>query len=507
VNIEQCMQACISMDECVFVDFELSLAAVTGFCRLLSNCLEVHDCQGASVITFKKILKPSFNCPQWMMSCPTAPVLTTECMTRELYDEAAQSITDLFATLNKICTASECDEADLGGCILRMAGHDFMDFNSTGDGNGGADACTDMDDEDNGGLPECLFRGEFDGKVSLNDAYELFCDQISLADFIVIAAEAVMGHMADGAAKELLKEGLKGSFRFGRTTAFEGCEFAVGALPNPAHSCAAVDDVFVQKMGLTWTLSAALMGVHTLGRAALENSGFDGWWTTPDRARRFGNGYFINMYAAGWCQEVNVNQCSDEAEAGGECHKKHQWKRCDVEHVELGQGHEMMLDSDLCLAYLDQRGGDGSLQAGQDNCCAWVHSNVYVNASISPGDFDMSGVISMNDHRFCNVECGSIVNETSGATYDCGVDSFGQAVREKKACCAHAHGAPDCRTPGLGEARGPGGPAAEDVRRFAENELYWIDAFLVAWRKATENGFEATLRPLGDCHGSRPQGP
>jgi len=498
--MEQCMEACTNMEECVFADFELSLSAVTGYCRLLKTCIEEHDCVGASVITFKKILKPSFNSPQWMMSCPTAPVMTTACMTGELYDEAVQSIKDLFATVDKTCTSEQCHEADLGGCILRMAGHDFMDFNGTGDGKGGADACTDMDDPDNAGLPECLFRGEFDGRVSLNDAYELFCDKISLADFVVIAAEAVMQDMADGEAKGLFEAGFKENFRFGRTTAFEGCEFSEGVLPNPDNSCDAVDDVFVQNMGLNWTLSAALMGVHTLGRAAPENSGFDGWWTTPERARRFGNGYYVNFYAGGWCPELNVNECSDEAEAAGECHKKNQWKRCDVHHVELGQAHEMMLNTDLCLAYLDQAGGDDALKAGQDSCCAWVHSNVYVNASVNPGDFDMTAIIATNDNYFCNIECGSIVNETTGATYDCGGDSRAQSVREKNACCAFADGAKDCRTPGLGEARGPGGPAAEDVRLFADDELYWASTFLVAWTKAVENGFEASLKTLGHCH-------
>lgn len=68
-----------------------------------------------------------------------------------------------------------------------MAGHDFMDF---ADGQGGADACTDMEDPENAGLPACLISGEHG--ASMQEIYQSFCQQVSLADFMVIAAEAVI---------------------------------------------------------------------------------------------------------------------------------------------------------------------------------------------------------------------------------------------------------------------------------------------------------------------------
>ena len=30
------------------------------------------------------------------------------------------------------------------------------------------------------------------------------------------------------------------------------------------------------------------MGVHTLGRAKVENSGYHGWWSDPENSRRLG---------------------------------------------------------------------------------------------------------------------------------------------------------------------------------------------------------------------------
>jgi len=499
VTVHECMEACSSRDGCSFADFEPSLVGEKGFCRVLTSCDETHSCSGNSVVIFQKVRQGSFDSPQWMMTCPSpkVPVLTTHCMTEMQYDLAVQSVKDLFAQLDKTCTADACQEADFGGCILRMAGHDLMDFNGTGDGRGGSDACTDMDDADNAGLPECLFRGEFDGLVSLNDAYQLFCDQISLADFIVIAAEAVMQHLAFGETKPAFEQGFKNNFRFGRTTAFEGCEFAEGVLPSPADSCVAVERVFLDNMGLNWEESAALMGVHTLGRAELKHSGYDGWWTTPENSRRFDNSYFVNMLAGGWCEELNVNGCDAEGLSAGECVEKHQWKRCDKGMVESGLAHEMMLNSDLCLAYLDQEGGDGQLRAGEDHCCAWVHTNVAKNARINRGDFDVSGVIRNNGNLFCNQACNQPLADGSGL-YECGKDSRGQSVLESEACCALGEGAPDCRTNGLSDARGPGGPAVESVRRFAEDELFWALTFVDVWKKVTENGFSG-LKSLGSC--------
>lgn len=58
------------------------------------------------------------------------------------------------------------------------------------DSNGGSDGCVNFEDPDNKGLAECI------AEFQLVDAYEPRCDEVSLADFIVIAAEAAMGRTA-----------------------------------------------------------------------------------------------------------------------------------------------------------------------------------------------------------------------------------------------------------------------------------------------------------------------
>ena len=90
-------------------------------------------------------------------------------------------------------------------------------------------------------------------RFGLPDIYKNHCDKVSLADFIVIAGEALMGRtapdynqdhpFADGStAGRFIK-----SFRFGRKTE-ETCPEAVGLMPNPEDGCPGIFDVFVKNI-------------------------------------------------------------------------------------------------------------------------------------------------------------------------------------------------------------------------------------------------------------------
>jgi hypothetical protein len=79
------------------------------------------------------------------------------------------------------------DKDAFAACGVRLAGHDFMDFRRSGNSTtGGADGCVNFADKDNAGLEDCLRSS------NLNQVYGLFCDKLSLADFIVLASEALM---------------------------------------------------------------------------------------------------------------------------------------------------------------------------------------------------------------------------------------------------------------------------------------------------------------------------
>lgn len=430
----------------------------------------------------------TFTTPQELMGdCDGTALMTTSCMSTAMYDEVVEAVRNvLFEKLDQTCEGEHCQVADWAGCVLRMCGHDFMDFHvKDGVPVGGADACTDMNEPDNAGLSACLANGEHGH--SLKELYTNFCTQMSLADFEVIAAQAVMSLLAtEGAPKETLSAGLKANFGFGRTTATgEACQNSTHAegsliLPNPALGCSEVDRVFVNNMGLTWEEATALMGVHSLGRASTSNSGYDGYWMSPEDAKKFNNQYYTALIAVSWCPEYNV---------GGNPNK-HQWKRCDAGSDSFAW-KEMMLNTDMCLAYADASGGSliASPEKPDSNCCAWVHSNI--------AEYNMTDVIANNGNSFCNKAC------TDYGNGQCGVPgkNMGEEFRQ---CCALEDARADCMTPGLGKAKHwtedakHSAPAVEYVRQFAADRLSWINVFLEAWKKSTENGFDGELTQLAE---------
>jgi len=61
-----------------------------------------------------------------------------------------------------------------------------MDYrNTSGVVSGGSDGCVNFNDADNKGLAECL------STTGVQSVYNDHCDHLSLADFIVLASEAV----------------------------------------------------------------------------------------------------------------------------------------------------------------------------------------------------------------------------------------------------------------------------------------------------------------------------
>lgn len=184
--------------------------------------------------------------PVDVFTCPSEEkVLTTaDDFSNREYEAIAESVNELYDDVE--------DKAAFAGCLVRLAGHDFMDFRYTyetkpdgkqrmapSDKSGGSDGCINFADKDNSGLAECIQR------FNLTDAYREHCGVVSLADFIVIAAEAVMGRTAtsyredDEYAPGTLARVFRDQFRAGRTTV-ESCSWNTGLMPDPEAGC---DDV------------------------------------------------------------------------------------------------------------------------------------------------------------------------------------------------------------------------------------------------------------------------
>jgi hypothetical protein len=395
--------------------------------------------------------KASFQTPSTLMSCGgerKPGIQKTQKMTVADYDAVAGGIVGEMNKLSNKCNSDRCPRADFAGCLLRVTGHDFMDFK---DGKGGSDGCTDMTDPDNAGLAECLSTGEKHGpeSVALNNVYNRFCEKISLADFLVVAAEAIMSELRPAGGRGDLD--FKSRFRYGRKTETENCKFEFEhlILPNPEKSCEDVDRVFIKNMGLTKGEATALSGVHTLGRARLENSGYEGFWSDPHNSRIFNNNYFVSLVAKGWGPKKAV---------GGNPNKN-MWIRSDVNASK--NTFEMMLDSDMCLAYFENNEG---VSARKHNCCAWFNPQ-----------FTKDGK-----------PVGLAPEITNGKLCDAPLVAPGGPSRE---VCCETFGANkgkseiDCGSP-----VSPNGLGGEDVFLFAKDEQAWLKVFIKAWKKATELG-------------------
>jgi len=305
---------------------------------------------------------PNPDFPAGLLKCNVGPAaIQTSCSANldQLNTQIRTSVKRHHDSLSAECTDAKCPRGDLAGCLVRLAGHDVMDFNADLN-NGGADGCIDFTDPDNAGLKGCMLH-EVEERDSSNISLELMwqdvCTEVSAADFFVIAAEALMTATTPSAQRGKWRRSFTNNFQFGRKTALE-C--SPEPLPNPIHACDAVKEVFVERMGLTWTQATALMGVHTLGRALPENSGYDGFWVSEQHGRTFSPEYYNRIVGVGWSRhQVNGNG-------------KFQWKRADRKL----QG-EFMLNTDMCLAF--QSGREAPLTRAEDGnmtgCCLWLDAN------------------------------------------------------------------------------------------------------------------------------------
>jgi len=140
-----------------------------------------------------------------------------------------------------------------------------------------------------------------------------------------------------------LARAFRDQFRAGRTTV-ESCSWNTGLMPDPEAGCDDVMSLFGSHV-FKFTrgrekkrLTAAILGAHTLGSAKRENSGYDGVWSSSDGV--FDNDYFRQMLTRGWGPDLAV---------GGNP-ERNQWKTIDLAGASSDRP-EMMLNSDLCLAY------------------------------------------------------------------------------------------------------------------------------------------------------------
>eukprot|EP00581_Thalassiosira_minuscula_P017134 CAMPEP_0183721494 /NCGR_PEP_ID=MMETSP0737-20130205/13753_1 /TAXON_ID=385413 /ORGANISM="Thalassiosira miniscula, Strain CCMP1093" /LENGTH=461 /DNA_ID=CAMNT_0025951507 /DNA_START=66 /DNA_END=1451 /DNA_ORIENTATION=- len=182
------------------------------------------------------------------------------------------------------------DRAHWLGGIVRLAAHDFMDFDRRDGRNPmGADGCYDERSDNNAGL-ETIWCGT----CPLKQLYDRKYSGISRADFWIAASNAVIRQTSVRGDMDL-----KDTFLWGRRDR-DSCPRSGDRLPIPSD-CDEVEDVFLKRMGLTWHDAVALLGAHTLGMGNAAFSGHDGTWVESNRAAQvFDKGYYEELFTNAW---------------------------------------------------------------------------------------------------------------------------------------------------------------------------------------------------------------
>ena len=175
--------------------------------------------------------------------------LQEECITTSSYDAIDTDV----AAIAALFPDNESKSHFLGG-IVRLAAHDFLDYNVSDQTTPyGPDGCIDFNDQANAGLEEIWCTD-----CDLTTVYLESYSHISRADFWVAAANAVIRQTSNDGLN------LKSTFTWGRIDN-EECPSSAARLPE-ATGCSEVEEVFLNRLGLSYTDAVALIGAHTLGR-------------------------------------------------------------------------------------------------------------------------------------------------------------------------------------------------------------------------------------------------
>ena len=87
--------------------------------------------------------------PSQLFTCSSGTMAqTTTNFSRAMYMDVAQAVIDEYEKLVEVVRDNFNPRATFTGCMIRAAGHDFMDYR-VGAGRGGSDGCINFEDADN----------------------------------------------------------------------------------------------------------------------------------------------------------------------------------------------------------------------------------------------------------------------------------------------------------------------------------------------------------------------
>ena len=239
-------------------------------------------------------------------------VRSSRCFTTAMYDAIDADIMRIQRSFTNVRLRGSF----LGG-LLRMAAHDAMDYDPRRSPPMGPDGCYDPNHPNNAGLDFVRSR--------IDELYVQKYSYLSKADFWVACANAAVRQTSIGQQLNM-----KNSFRWGRQDS-NSC-FSQGARLPSTRGCSQTEDVFLNRMRMTWEEAVALMGAHTLGHGNRVNSGHQGTWApNNNEAMVFDKKYYEQLFRHNW--QMSGQGLSQDWRTGN-----------------FGSD-QMMLNTDVCLAY------------------------------------------------------------------------------------------------------------------------------------------------------------
>lgn len=240
----------------------------------------------------------------------------TSCFSVEMYDSIDE---DIAAIKNNI--RSDQERSHFLGGIVRLAAHDFMDYDHNDPSDPmGPDGCYDPNHPSNAGL-DTIWCTE----CKLRELYRDKYPHLSRADFWIAAANAVIRQTSISNSLDLRE-----TFVWGRKD-LSVCRGSGLRLPQ-STGCDEVEDVFLERMGLTWTDAVALLGAHTLGRGDRRFSGHEGSWSSSaNEAQVFDKKYYEAFFTETWRPRNMGEDNQDWTTGNGDT--------------------RMMLNTDMCLVF------------------------------------------------------------------------------------------------------------------------------------------------------------
>ena len=170
---------------------------------------------------------------------------------------------DILALINEvqIVTTAGTEYPFVAG-FTRLAFHDCI-------GDGGCDGCIDETEADNAGLSRYI--------NALSPLYnENYTMDMSRADFYALAAVVALEKATENSVDKFLG---RSQLKFGRSDCSSVTdEDSANTFPSAFGDIDATLSYFATEFAFTPRETVALLGAHTLGRAHVENSGFEGRW-------------------------------------------------------------------------------------------------------------------------------------------------------------------------------------------------------------------------------------